>query len=148
MIHHVHAPLPKPFSATITAPEIGKGLPLPVTVLGVSCYPGCLVTFWVRGEGGWLYCDVPPHWLGGGKAKHACPKLHTGFTVDVPMVPEITYNELTWSVVALLDFMDANELFWVLRRNGEVEVKPHRCFDATPPEGGLRKLRASWTVQG
>lgn len=147
MRHNVHAVLPSPFSTTVKAPEIGTGESLCVDVFAVSCYPGEQVTFWLRGKGDWLYCYAPAHWLGAGAATRRppiCPQ-HTGFTIDQPVLETIQVGGEKATALAVVDFLDSNELLWVLRfAGGRVEVMSHRYFDATPPEGGLRKLRATW----
>lgn len=155
MIYSVHAPLPGPVNTRVTSPHIGEGKPLPVELVGVSCYPGEQVTFWVRGEGLWLYSYVPLEWLFCSNDRRqpwpVCPK-HTGFTIDLPPVSGMTYGGVACTPLAVIDFLDNNELLWIVTQPGDqngvkttaVAVLPHRAFDHVPPAGGLRKCRETW----
>ena len=163
MVAKIHAPLPTEFLGWVMGPEFGLGNARTCAIIGVSAYPGEQLTFWIRGgPGGWLYSYVPAHYLAlmcGGIAdgrpdfftgaeckKVLCPADHRGFVVDVPIQSEVKIAGKEYRALATVDFLNSNEVLWVLTRaaDGAILVSSHRYFDAELPEGGLRKMRATW----
>ena len=155
----IHALLPQEHTGWVLGPELGEpGKPLTCAIVGVSCYPGEQVTFWIRGgPSGWLYSYVPAHYLAltlsGALARHGTPgramlvpAASKGFTVDTPIQSEVRIDGEEYKALAMIDFLNCNELFWVLARarDGVIVVSTHRYFDAAPPPGGLRKMRQTW----
>lgn len=153
---HIHAKLPEEQIGWVHGPEFGDGAPQSCAIIGISCYPGCQLTFWIRGVGRWLYCDVPAHYLGlqlagAGRQPESrqvrVPAKSTGFVVDGPLDAEAPIGGVKHVEIAMVDFLEQNELLWVLARpsDGAIIVSSHRYFDAARPEGGLRKMRQTWT---
>lgn len=170
---HIHSRFPggAEHSAWVQGPEFGDGGLVACTVIGISCYPGEQVTFWIRGSvGKWLYAYVPAHYLalhptatttgaemlaaGGIRPEPPItghtplvPRASSGYVVDTPIVDMVKVAGFEYQALATIDFMEQNELLWVLARKGSgaMLVSTHRKFDAAPLDGGLRKMRQTWT---
>lgn len=136
-----------PIKAYVKCPEIANGSITLVNIIGISCYPNERVTFWIEGiHEEWLYSYIPSHYLafdplyfGEMENEPTCKSYK--FVISEPIKKAVMKNEAM--ALFMIDFLDENELYWVIKHKNRLKVKPHREFNS--PLIDLKKMRKVWT---
>lgn len=141
-MHTLHATI-DPIEAWVKCPEINWGKPTAITIIGVSCYKGERLTFWIEGvEEKWLYCYIPSDYLSTTnfftKQKEPLCKSYS-FIITPPIKKQISSDK---EALFMIDFLDENEIFWVVLDKGSLKVESHRDF--VKPSIKLLKMRDVW----
>ena len=147
MINFLHCKI-KPISAHVSAPEINNGTLTSINIIGISCYHKEKVTFWIESSHEeWIYCYIPSHYISLDGKHFASEKneepLCKGYTfvVTPPVKKNVMYKKA--ETLLMLDFINDDEILWLISRNGALEVRTHRRF--SEPSPNLKKIRKVWT---
>jgi len=135
-----------PLKAYVKCPEIANGSMTPIKIIAVSCYPNERVTFWIEGiNEEWLYSYIPSHYLAFdplyfGEMKHEPVCKSYKFLISEPIKKIVMNNQA--EALFMIDFLDENELYWAVKHENRIKIKPHREFNK--PKINLKKMRKIW----